>query len=251
MTDFPYGGSRSGRESVRKAALDAARESRLPGWTGGPADAFRHIVASAEMTRRRSPALAWALGEANELKGNFFDRQSADDLEMDRHNNEIGRRIGEKARSFDDVLAGAREAISEGAAHGGSGVPRHDGRATAMWHHPDLWTAEPERPADRQDNWPPVWNEGNDKDADRILARPVAEWTQDDVRTVQDARIYWRGDGPARDMAFEKVRQWYETRSGVAPEAGGPVSVRAYVRGDGSRVAGHSRAVPRREGVRQ
>jgi hypothetical protein len=192
------------------------------------------------MTRRRSPALAWALGEANELKGNFFDRQSADDLEMDRHNNEIGRRIGEKARSFDDVLAGAREAISEGAAHGGSGVPRHDGRNTAMWHHPDLWTPEPGRPADKQDNWPPVWNDGRVDDADRILARPVDAWSPDDVRTVQGSRTYLR-EGPGRDAAFAKVRDWYARGSAAK---GGSVAVRAYTRADGTEVDTHSRAAP-------
>lgn len=224
-------------------AEEAARNARLPGWDGGPADAFRHIAASAEMARQYGENLARALGRANELKGAVLG-QNADDEEMDLHNNEIGIRIGCTARSFDEILERAKAAVDNAVRNGPGSSPD-----APSWHPPDRWR-EDETKRDRS-NWPPVWNEGNDKDADRILARPVAEWTQDDVRTVQDARIYWRGDGLARDMAFEKVRQWYETRSGVAPEAGGPVSVRAYVRGDGSRVAGHSRAVPRREGVRQ
>jgi hypothetical protein len=224
-------------------AEEAARNARLPGWDGGPADAFRHIAASAEMARQYGENLARALGRANELKGAVFG-QKADDEEMDIRNNEIGIRIGGTASNFEEILERTRAAGDEAVRNGPGNSPD-----APTWHPPERWR-EDETKRDRS-NWPPVWTEGNDGDADRVLARPVAEWTQEDVRTVQNARVYLRGDGPARDIAFDKVRQWYETRSGAAPETGGPVTVRAYVRGDGARVAGHSRASPQRDGVRR
>lgn len=229
--------------AVGSQAISAARASRLPGWTSGPADAFRHIVASAEAARRHGARAALILGELNEQKGNWFDGQGQDDLDMDRTNNRIGREIGRGAKSFEEIVARTKQRIFDAAA---GTLPDKD---RPVWLSKDRWLEDTENVRDRG-NWPPVWNEGRADDADRILARPVGEWSSEDARTVQDSRTYLR-DGPARDTAFEKVRQWYETRSGAVPEAGGPVSVSAYVRGDGSRVSGHSRAAPQREGLRR
>ncbi|MBL8834572.1 MAG: hypothetical protein JNL71_19425 [Rhodospirillales bacterium] len=234
-------------DRVDTRAETAAKESRLPGWQSGPADAFRHIVASAEMTRRHSSAAAWLLGEANEQKGNFVNRQDKDDLAMDRHNNAIGPQIGRDAKSFEEILERAKSAITEGVAHDGSGAADREGRATPIWLSRKRWGEDDDEQRDRS-NWPPGWKASEGPQAQRVLARPVEDWTQDDVHAVQRSKLYLRGDGPERAAAFAKVRRWYERDGGSAPRAksgGGPVAVRAYVRDDGTQVAGHSRAAPR------
>ncbi len=39
-----------------------ARRSHLPGWTNGPADAYRHLLVVGELTRRLGPIPATAIG---------------------------------------------------------------------------------------------------------------------------------------------------------------------------------------------
>src|SRR6476660_4262547 len=46
---------------VRSPALRAAQESGLPGLGDGPADAFRHVLLAAELTRRYGPDIALLL----------------------------------------------------------------------------------------------------------------------------------------------------------------------------------------------
>jgi hypothetical protein len=61
---------------------------------------------------------AWAMGEANEIKGNYRaiddkDRQKPDEAEMDRsNNNEIALRIARAANSRADVVRLAQAEIA-------------------------------------------------------------------------------------------------------------------------------------------
>jgi hypothetical protein len=220
---------------LHKRAEDAAKATRLPGWQSGPADAFRHITASAEATRRYGADTAEFLGNTVENVGDIGG-QKPSERKMDIHNNAIGRRIGSEAKSFEEIVARTKAAIDEAVARDGSGAATSSGMKTPVWLPKEKWREDPEI-RDRN-NYPPVWQQSGTPEVERVLARPVESWTQDDVRAVQRSKTYWRGDGPDRAAAFAKVRTWYERNSG-------PVTVRAYSRDDGTHVVGHSRAAPR------
>jgi hypothetical protein len=82
--------------------------AELPGGRNGPADAYRHSLASATVAYTSSPrVVSWvtAVMERNGRRG----AMSA----MDAHNNRIGAGIGARARSWaqmqSDVLAAVRQ----------------------------------------------------------------------------------------------------------------------------------------------
>ncbi len=146
--------------------MDAAR---LPGAQFGPADAYRHMVAAGELTRRLGP-VAGVLLETNELRSWFHDTRhmltgadrhpahSVAARAMDRHNNAIGVEIGRTAATPEEVVERARQAIAQAEGWGGSG---HQG--TAFWMERRKWN-EP-RPQEGQpprdgSNWPnPGWHD--------------------------------------------------------------------------------------------
>lgn len=55
-----------------------------------PGDAFRHCMASCEMTRENGSAAAWVLGDVNEIWGDLFNNQNPQEKEMDQWNNSCG-----------------------------------------------------------------------------------------------------------------------------------------------------------------
>ena len=65
----------------------------------GEWDEFRHAYSSARMTQNDSVSEAHLYGELNEIRGDFFDEQPAEQKTMDRWNNAVGRDIGEKAKA--------------------------------------------------------------------------------------------------------------------------------------------------------
>ncbi len=71
------------------AAIREAARSNLPGRENGPADAYRHLLLSAELTRRFGENYARQLLDAHEWSGNQ-DGQTPQQEAMDRHNNELG-----------------------------------------------------------------------------------------------------------------------------------------------------------------
>ncbi|NNV89272.1 calcium-binding protein, partial [Roseobacter sp. HKCCD9020] len=83
-------------------AQDIAVASQLPGRTDGPADAYRHLVISAELHRRFEPGIADVFLELHEVGG-------GSNGPMDRHNNSVGELIGRYVASIngstEDVLA--------------------------------------------------------------------------------------------------------------------------------------------------
>jgi hypothetical protein len=89
-------------------ALSAAQESGLPGVVNGPGDAFRHIVWSAELTRRFGPVMAASIVENHETSGKGDIGAAA---AMDLYNNKIGMRIGQTAQTYEDVLRAAASII--------------------------------------------------------------------------------------------------------------------------------------------
>ena len=89
-----------------KAAQSEAIASQLPGRLHGPADAYRHILWVAELTRRRGRFL----GEIGPEMREMFDFIGSDaSAEMDRWNNKIGYEIGLKAKTWDDVVRAAHK----------------------------------------------------------------------------------------------------------------------------------------------
>lgn len=64
----PSNGIRALFDDVVSFAEAAAKASKLPGGQFGPRDAFRHMVGSAELTRRVGLLPAWTLTEANEAR---------------------------------------------------------------------------------------------------------------------------------------------------------------------------------------
>lgn len=72
MIDFILGADRRAQlegiaRQVRDFASKEAVASGLPGQDQGPADAYRHLLGIAELSRRVGPALAFAMAEKNEL----------------------------------------------------------------------------------------------------------------------------------------------------------------------------------------
>jgi len=108
-------------DEVVTFANAAAEASQLPGGQFGPRDAFRHIVGSAELTRRLGFWPARAVTEFNETQSWVFEQRrllqgrpvppalTADSRTMDRANNAIGQGVGLNAASPDAILEAARQ----------------------------------------------------------------------------------------------------------------------------------------------
>ena len=84
-------------------------QAELPGGRNGPADAYRHTLASATVAYTTSPRLVAFVTSVMERDGCCSDMRA-----MDAHNNRIGARIGATARSWDEMQARVRDAIDAG-----------------------------------------------------------------------------------------------------------------------------------------
>lgn len=132
-----------------RAAISEMVGSQLPGRERGPADAYRHILWAAELTRRfgeqRAREILGLHEQAGDLKGN----QTQDEGAMDLHNNEIGVSVGRFARNWQDVVSAARKVIS-GSTPDGSGAwqANYDTTSTlaphgAVWLPEQNWAKNP------------------------------------------------------------------------------------------------------------
>ncbi|MCK9505527.1 MAG: hypothetical protein M0Q95_15270 [Porticoccaceae bacterium] len=154
-----------GTLGVSSRAINEMILSQLPGRENGPADAYRHILLSAELTRTLGETYARIILEAHEQTGNL-QGQTPEAEEMDRYNNELGIEIGNQLRSnpdssWRDVVESARERIDPD-------FPEAPINYRAQWLPDDQWRTNPidELTGDRMDNndprlnWPPEWPEG-------------------------------------------------------------------------------------------
>lgn len=100
----------AGRQAARRATNEAA-ESYLPGRTNGPADAYRHILISAELTRLFGEPVARRIMDNHEI---FNRRNTPETAGMDLDNNDIGYSIGRNPNvtTWDDVVREARARIN-------------------------------------------------------------------------------------------------------------------------------------------
>ena len=101
--------------------------SGLPGGRDGPADAYRHTLASATVAYTGSPRwIDWITAVMEE-------RSPGASHAMDAHNNRIGARIGATAPSWDAMQAAVLDAVRRGQA--GATSPEQ-----VTWLAPDRWT---------------------------------------------------------------------------------------------------------------
>lgn len=145
---------------VASAAINESVYSNLPGRSDGPADAYRHVLLSAELTRRYGETYARLILNGHELTGNMQD-QTKEANAMDIHNNELGIKIGNRLRqhpngsSWEEVVREARKTIN----------PNDRNDSGARWLSEDKWKVNPkddntgkELPTGHEKvNWPPKW----------------------------------------------------------------------------------------------
>ncbi|MBM3568538.1 MAG: hypothetical protein FJX46_07250 [Alphaproteobacteria bacterium] len=252
--------------SIQAARLESQR-SDLPGVHNGPADAYRHVLWAAELTRIHGENAARTVLDANEWKGDKLYSQSPNEKAMDLHNNEIGIKIGREAKTFDEIVVQARERI-DAAARGetGDGVPVIP--PSAIWSSPE-------------GNWPPQWKEPDYGKYDRggeehrhrdwrdspepadmmwIMAQAPESLTAGDIDGLMASDAYWRGWDPDHQAVREMVSGWHQHFYGDGPverdaegrikpkrdlptRHGGAIAVRAYTRGQVA-VRAHTRAAP-------
>ncbi|WP_373740021.1 hypothetical protein [Neisseria sp.] len=135
---------------VRSASMNESIGSNLPGRVNGPADAYRHVLLSAELTRRFGERYARFLLEGHEIQGNTLG-QEIEANKMDEHNNELGIRIGNRLRkqkggsSWEDVVIEARKTINPDNRYGNG----------ARWLAESEWKDTP-----LNSNWPVEWKQG-------------------------------------------------------------------------------------------
>ncbi|MGE0116806.1 MAG: hypothetical protein AB7S71_14800 [Dongiaceae bacterium] len=134
--------------------------SQLPARERGPADAYRHILWAAELTRRFGEQRARQILDLHELEGQLND-QPHDEEAMDRNNNDIGIAIGRFARNWQDVVSAARKVISGSASDGsGSWKSTYDPNSTLAPHAP-VWLPEQRWGNNpKVDNWNPPARRG-------------------------------------------------------------------------------------------
>ena len=101
--------------------------SGLPGGRNGPADAYRHSLASAIVAYTTSPRLVDWVTAVMERGG-----EGAPGRAMDAHNNRLGARIGDTAPSWQHMQVAVREAVRRGGAD-----VRDSDRIT--WLPPERW----------------------------------------------------------------------------------------------------------------
>jgi hypothetical protein len=179
-------------------ATNEANKSQLPGRENGPADAYRHILLSAELTRKYGEDYARALLEGHEWTGNNGGQTGAAES-MDRHNNELGIAIGQHLRdsggTWNDVVSESRKLIDPSQ----NGDPE-----SASWLPPEDWAKNPINNNTNQRmpnddprlNWPPTWpddpfEEGNSDaygdDYNWPTYRPIYEFIEFIKRQLQSA----------------------------------------------------------------
>ena len=96
-------------------AMNDAFNSGLPGPHNGLQDAYRHCLASCEMTRENGSLIAQCLGWANEKGGDWLHNQQTGERAMDDHNNAAGVAFGGTATSTQDCRNNCMGAAKAGA----------------------------------------------------------------------------------------------------------------------------------------
>jgi hypothetical protein len=226
------------------AAASEAVDSQLPGRENGPADAYRHLLWGAELTRRFGEVTARTILELHEIQGSAstligLDGQTPEAAAMDRGNNEPAIAIGKRARTWQQVVQGVRAFLEDSdrsgnAANGG-----------AVWLPGSTWTNHPkddltneELPPERW-SWPEIdWINGRVEPRNPYrypyggeeyrydpfldgasptmalpsppsevdpLSRPVVTWSEKDLQSLMNSPAFVQPGHPGRARAQAMV----------------------------------------------
>lgn len=105
--------------SLKDYANDIAiSEYGLGESAGGKADALRHILASAIMSKRHGDTYSTLIGNLHEspIPGIGAPAQASEDRDMDMYNNQLGRSLAGSAKNYEDLIVKAKQAIDNGSA---------------------------------------------------------------------------------------------------------------------------------------
>ena len=94
-----------------EAAIKVSQNSNLPGRENGPADAYRHLLWSGELTRRFGERRARLILGGHEIDGKLRGGQSPDAEKMDRHNNNSVSPSARARGPGGDVIASAQKVM--------------------------------------------------------------------------------------------------------------------------------------------
>lgn len=172
-------------QGVSILAEQEAAWSYVPGREDGPADAYRHILLAAELTRQFGETYANTLLNSHEFTGNhnLSDPQTPEANAMDSHNNQLGIEIGKRLAedpnaTWEDVIHEARNLFDPNSNNG-------DG---ARWL--DDWSGNPKDDngdaipnGDPRLNWPAQWGDKPFYDYPSSL---FDKWFKDGVKGLFD-----------------------------------------------------------------
>jgi hypothetical protein len=264
---------RFGLEDALRGAHEETRNSGLPGLAQGPANAYQHLLISAELWRRLGPIAGPIAAAAHEAGNDLRGDQTAFDAQMDQHNNGIVARERPAFKTWEDVVRWARAQIERSASRNRDG---EEGRALWLEKQPANWRPNLENvPITPIEKGGPEHRfgarvAGGEASAapERTatahpLDRPIATWSEQDVRSVLNSPAYLAPQDARYAQAQRLVGAWFERRFGtgaarvdatgrrvreedaMARSGGCPVPVRAHTRQDGNvDVAAHCRATP-------
>jgi hypothetical protein len=228
-----------GVQDAINAAEAETRNSGLTGPnTGGPGNAYKHLLITGELYRRRGPTFGPMIAELRELANDLLG-QTDDDADMDRTNNTIVVNERPHFETWEDVVRWARAKIVESAKYNGDG---EDGRAAWYEKQPSDWRPDFTRvpitplPKGRDPTVEPMgMAEASGATAaggqrtggtpPSPLDRPIATWSQGDVRIVINSPAYLRSQHPRHREAQRMVRLWFEEEFGTSPPRSTPPGV--------------------------
>ena len=226
----------------------------------GPGDAYRHILVSAEITRRSGTVDGFMAGYGHEFN-NYLGGSPSREIDMDIHNNAIGRDIGTRAESWHDVVRMARQKMEDSAKNGDGGGEND----TAMWINK---TPVEQWPVGWKDKPPltyPKAGQEHQKTYFKFNPDDYRTWSQSEVNAVHRKVLDLPSGHPDRKPLDAQVRGWYSYIYGNGPilhdatgrplpivpirplPGGGPVQLGAYDRsqdGQSVHVSAHSRSRP-------
>ncbi len=113
--------------AIRAAVLAEVANSGLPDVNDGAADAYRHMLLSAEFRRQFGRASRWGL-QVRELWQEFVGENTPASAAMDRHNNRVGSLTGSRVDTWREVISETRRQMLAAATQNGSGQ-----NATPTW----------------------------------------------------------------------------------------------------------------------
>jgi hypothetical protein len=206
--------------AVVALARGEAEHSGLPGFRGGPGDAYWRIVALAEIERRFGKMISRAVASGKGPEGFDPNLRPPNEADIVRHNNKLGILVGRHSWTLDEAIERARTMID-------SAVRGDAGRFVPRWLPAREWGGG-------GSNWPPAWTaphtgtyafgdaehrhvfrrrETRDDEYEAPKApveRPVDTWSVDDVRAAMRSETYWNVWDPEHEEVHRLIDRWHE-----------------------------------------